>query len=255
MPENEFKTKVIEELSKTFPPLLANDLLSSYQLVITEYRKGHWDETLWKAGKFCENAFRLLGFLLNGQIEKEVGSIRDIREKIEKVPADKLPESIRILVPRIASALIYDPRSKKGAVHVKEINPDYLDASLVVTGCSWVLAEFIRTFHTADSAEIGAIVNGLMQRKVPFIEFHEGKPYITKPLECRNEVLLLLLSYSEGLSRGELGIYLGEHYSAGRITQAIDELGKKRHVLNVNEKYVISGTGEEEITKLLITFY
>jgi len=242
---------LIVELSKKIPLELVNDLISSFERILTEYRKGRWEETLWKAGKFAENTFRILAFLLAGKIEKEAPNFREIKEKLEKVPSKKLPESIRILIPRITSALIYDPRSKKSAVHVKEINPDYMDANLVISACSWILAEFVRLFHTSESSKIIKIINELMQRKVPFIEVHEGKMFITKPIDCKNEILLLLLNAPRGLNRKEIGGTLSRYYTQARITQSLQELENQRYILKINSNYVLSGTGEEQISNVL----
>lgn len=242
---------VIKELAKTIPTELVTDLTSSYERILIEYRKGCWEETLWKAGKFTENVFRILIFLINGDIEKEAPIFREVKEKLEKTPSKQLPESIRILIPRIATSLIYDPRSKRAAVHVKEINPDYLDANLVTSACGWILAEFVRLYHTSDPRKISEIINELVQRKVPFIEIHEGKTYVTKPIDCQSEILLLLLNSPNGINRREIGSTLGTYYSQGRITQSLQELEKERHILKTNEKYVISGPGEERITTIL----
>jgi len=242
---------VVKELSKKIPSELVDDLISSYERILIEYRKGCWEETLWKAGKFTENIFRILNFLLNGNVEKEARSFKEIKEKLEKTPSEQLPESIRILVPRIASSLIYDPRSKRATVHVKEINPDYLDANLVASACGWILAEFVRLYHTSDSQKIIEIMNELVQRKVPFIETHEGRTYVTKPIDCQCEILLLLLNSPNGTSRREIGSILGRCYTQGRITQSLQELERERHILRIKEKYVISGPGEERITTVL----
>jgi hypothetical protein len=245
------KEIVIRELSKEIPEELVRDITLSYEAVLMEYRKGCWEETLWKAGKFAENAYRILEFLLSGKIEKEAPSFNDVKEKLEQTPHEKLPESIRVLIPRITSSLVYDPRSKRGAVHVKEINPDYIDASLVVSASSWVLAEFVRLYHVSESEKIVEIMNELVQRKVPFIEIHEGKPFITKALDCQSEILLLLLHYPAGLARKQLGITLGKHYSQPAITLAIQALEDARQILKTNENYEISGPGETRINALL----
>lgn len=248
------KATVIEELSKKIPLELIEDLTSSYERILIEYRKGRWEETLWKAGKFAKNTFRVLAFLLTSNVDKETPSFKEIKEKLERTPSEQLPESVRILIPRIASSLIYDPRSKRAAVHVKEINPDYMDANLVLSSCSWVLAEFVRLYHTSNPQKIVEIVNELVQRKVPFIEIHRGKTFVTKPIDCQSEILLLLNSLSE-LSRKEIGETLGRYYTQGRITQSLQELESKRYILKINGEYILSGQGEgllnRELSKLI----
>ena len=249
--EETLKEIVIRELSKEIPEELVRDITFAYEAILIEYRKGCWEETLWKAGKFAENTFRILAFQLSKRIEKEAPSFNEMKDKLEKTPREELPESIRVLVPRITSSLIYDPRSKRAAVHVKEINPDYIDANLVVSACSWVLAEFVRLYHISESGKIVEIMNELVQRKVPFVEIHEGKPFVTKALDCQSEILLLLLHYPTGLSRKQLGITFGRHYSPSVITLALQALEEARYILKTNENYEISGPGETRINALL----
>ena len=63
--------------------------------------------------------------------------------------------------------------------------------------------------------------------------------------------MLLLLNFPKGVDRREIGSVLGRNYSPGRITQALQELEVLRQILKVDEKYLISGPGEERISKVL----
>jgi len=245
------KSSLIAELSTKIPTELVDDLMESYERVLTEFRKGRWEETLWAAGKYAENAFRILAFLLTGKVERECPNFNEIRDKLEKTPSEKLPEPIRLLVPRIASSFVYDLRSKRAAVHVKEIDPYYMDANLIISACTWILAEFVRLYHTADTEKVVGIINELMQRKVPFIEMHEGKAFVTKPIDCQSEILLLLLNFPNGINRKDIGSVMGRNYSQGRVTQALQELEKSRQILKIDERYIISGAGEERISRVL----
>src|SRR3989337_1905088 len=110
---------VKEELSSKMPAELVNALMASYERVLTEYRKGRWEETLWSGGKFAENTYRILVFLLTGKVEREGPNFNEVRNELEKTPSTTLPEPIRLLIPRITSSFVYDLRSKRSAVHVK----------------------------------------------------------------------------------------------------------------------------------------
>jgi len=249
------KSLVAGELSNKIPADLVEALMLSYERVLTEFRKGQWEETLWKAGKFAENTFRVLVFLLSDNVEKECPNFNEVKDKLEKTPSNTLPEPIRLLIPRITTSLVYDLRSKRSAVHVKEIAPYYMDANLVVSACSWIMAEFVRLYHTSDTEKVVGILSELIQRKVPFIEIHEGEIFVTRPMDCQSEILLLLLNSPKGLSRKEIGRILSRNYSKGRITQALQELERLRQILKLNEKYLISGPGEERISRILSQFF
>jgi len=251
----DLRAKLVSELSSKFPSELVEDLIGSYEKVLAEYRKAAWDETLWKAGKFVENVFRLLYFIIHSQVLNQVPSMNDLKTELQKSPSTTFDDSVRILIPRIATAMIYDPRSKKGAVHVKPIDPDYLDATLSVSACDWVLAELLRIYHTKDPEEIQHIIQSILVRKVPFVEKHGGQSYVTVPLKnAGDEVLMLLLDNKDGMDRTSIGKSLENNYSPGRVTQALDELmdkGKRYIILRPDNKYVITGPGESYISGAL----
>jgi hypothetical protein len=62
------QTQLVSELSSKLPSELVEDLIGSYDKVLTQFRKAAWDETLSKAGKFVENVFRLLYFIVHSKV-------------------------------------------------------------------------------------------------------------------------------------------------------------------------------------------
>ena len=250
----DLRTKLISELSSKFPEELVQDLITSYEKVLAEFRKAAWDETLWKAGKFVENVFRLLYYVVHSKVLDQVPSMNDLKREFVNLLSDKYQDSIRILIPRISTAMIYDPRSKKGAVHVKPIDPDYLDATLAVSACDWVLAEILRVYHTQETEEIQQIIRSILMRKVPFVEKHGKESFVTIPLgSAEDEVLLLLLDSRDGMDRKSIGASLKNVYTQGRVTQALQELVKRKRfaVLRSDGKYVITGPGESHISAVI----
>lgn len=250
----EIKMKeTINELVSKIPKELVEELIESYSMMLNEYVKGNWKYVLLNSGKFSENTFRVLHFLREGKIISEVSNLQEEINLLQQIPHDKMPESLRIIIPRVCQA-IYTLRSKKDAVHVKPIPSGYIDSTLAVTACSWILAEFIRLYHTSEEKKIIEIINSLVSRKIPFIEKHGGEKFVTKRIGCKNEILLLLLDSPEGLSRKEIGKVL-KKYSQSTITESLKELeaGEESFVVYSEEtrKYYITGFGENYITKLL----
>ncbi len=173
------------------------------------------------------------------------------KRELEQLPDERAPESVRVLIPRIASAMIYDPRSKKGAIHVKPIDPNYMDATLAVSGCDWVLAEFLRTYHVRESEELQGVIGSLVMRKVPYVERHGDRSFVTVHLGAEDEILLLLLDSSQGVGRSSIGKSLGNTYTQGRITQALQALVKKRFAVKTSGGYAITGPGEAHISEVI----
>jgi len=248
------RSKLVSELSSKFPAQLVEDVISSYEKVLVEFRKAAWDKTLWRAGKFVENVFRLLYFIVHSKVPSEVPRMSDLKKELENLPSEKFPDSVRILVPRIATAMIYDPRSKKGAVHVKPIDPDSLDATLAVSACDWVLAEILRIYHTQETAEIQQVIRSILVRKVPFVEKHGDESFVTVSLgSAENEILLLLIDNRDGMDRTLIGKSLKNTYTQGRVTQALQELleNKRFVVLKADGNYAITGPGESHISAII----
>jgi hypothetical protein len=242
---------IISELSSKLPVELIRDLLGSYESTLTEFRKSAWAETLWKAGKFAENVFRVLYFIVNSKVITEVPRMNDLREKLEELPHEKFSESVRILIPRITSAMIYDPRSKRGAVHVKPVDPDYLDSTLAVSASDWVLAELLQTYHATDSPEVRNAIESIITRKIPFVEKHANESFVTVHLGAEDEILLLLLDRRIGIDRTTVGRSMSNVYTSGRITQSLHSLLKKRLIVRVDNLYAITGPGESHISQVI----
>ena len=247
------KRYLIQELSQKLPEDLVKDLVESYEKVLIEYRKGKWDDTLLKAGKFVENVFRILHFLRTNEIIREVESIKEEVSALERMPKKNMEESIRIIIPRIASSITYTLRSKRNVAHVKSIDPTYIDATLSIVSCDWILAEFLRLFHISSEDKIVELMTKLMNRKIPFIEEHGDETFITKRLGCKYEILLLLLNNPDGITRKEIGKIIGKYYSQSTITEALQELENKREVVysDTTKKYYLTGPGEKTLTNVL----
>src|SRR5258707_13565629 len=104
-----------------------SDLIGAHDKLLVEFRKGDAEAALNAAGLFAEHALRAIEYVRTGKAPSEIKSVSAVIKGIEN--DGNLPESLRVLVPRIASAALFDIRSKRGAAHVKEISPRYIDAA------------------------------------------------------------------------------------------------------------------------------
>jgi len=237
------------DLSSSIDAAIATDLISSYVGVVTRYRKGDIDGCLSDSGKFVENALRALEFLRTGKVLAEIKNVSKTKTAIENDP--KLPESLRLLVPRVATAMVYDIRSKRGAVHVKEIDPRRIDASLAVHAASWILAEFIRLFHVSDEVRVSAAMASLMRTYTPFIESFGDEDVVTRQVKCELELLLLLANArTDGFSRKQMG--MSSKYTPSTVTKTLSRLLRDRYIHQMaNKLYYITGPGEQRTSLLL----
>jgi hypothetical protein len=119
------------------------------------------------ATPFVEHTLRAIEFIRTGTAPNEIKSAQQTVKDIEKDTG--LPQGLRLLVPRIAHSMIYDVRSKRGAIHVKEIDPRGIDAALSVQAASWVIAELLRLYHSDDEATVTVALQSLMRPHIPLV--------------------------------------------------------------------------------------
>jgi hypothetical protein len=234
---------VIKDLSAAIDPGVAAAIVESYEKLVSSFRRGDLDGCLTTAGLFVEHALRAVEFVRTGEAPPEIKSVAATVKAIEGDA--KLPDSLRYLIPRVAYGMIYEVRSKRGAVHVKEIDPRHIDASLAAQAAAWVVAEFLRLYHSGDEQVVARAMDVLMRGHVPFVEAFGDERVVTRKVPCDVELLLLLAGAAgEGLDRKALGE--ASKYPTQRISEALRRLLSDRYVHQTrgDQRYHITGPGE-----------
>ena len=119
---------------------------------------------LTRAIRIVEHALRAVEFIRTGTAPLEIKSVAGTVKVIEGDTT--VPEPLRYLVPRVGQMAIYEVRSKRGAVHVKDVDPRHIDANLAVHAAAWVLAEFLRLYHSSDERVVAEAMAALMRGHV-----------------------------------------------------------------------------------------
>ncbi len=157
-------------------------------------------------GKFCEDVYRVLEWHTSPtnaytpygtQIKNFKGSIRKFESN------STLDDSVRFHIPDTLSS-IYNIRNKRGVGHSPgDINPNFMDATLVAAGVDWIMAELVRLFHNVSIDEARDMVKSVTIKKIPLIwEVGDIKRVLSPPsdeLPAKDKVLVLL--YSEPSNR------------------------------------------------------
>jgi hypothetical protein len=240
---------VLASLERGFDSAVARDLIGAHDKLLGEFRKGDAEATLNAAGKFVEHSLRAVESVRTGTAPSE---IKSVSTTIKTIEADgKLPEALRLLVPRIASAMLFDVRSKRGAAYVKEINPRYIDAALAVQAASWILAEFVRLYHVGDEVAVAEAMAALVAGNVPLIEKFGDELVVTTPLRPETEVLLMIAAAEpDGIDRKGLGQCVKQ--SAVAVTRAVQKLEVARHIHKTKSgAFRITGPGEQMLVAQL----
>lgn len=192
-------------LKANFDSRLVDELLEAFQEAKRNFYLGGHRLNAVEGGRFCEAAFRMLEQKTKGNFTP-LGRQIDSRRIIAAAEQAKIPDGIRIHVPR-ALRMIYDIRNKRDAAHLADgIDANLQDATLVVAGLDWVLAEFVRLFHGVPADEAQKIISDLVRKRVPAVQDINGFLKILNPaLQVSDRLLVLLYERGvQGATRDEL---------------------------------------------------
>ena len=184
------------------PAELVDALLDAYKEAKRRFYLGDHRPQAVEGGRFAEAAYRILEWIKDqrftplGDKKFNTGTIVTQLEN-----ATQLDDAVRFHLPR-ALRVIYDVRNNRDTGHLGkgDINPNLMDATLVLAVMDWVLAEFVRHFDGLPAAEAQSLIDGLVTREVPVIEEIAGLPVANRKLPTRQMVLLLL--YRAGTDAG-----------------------------------------------------
>ena len=190
----------IGSVLESLPVSLRGPLLDEFDKISRNYRERRWEPAELDGGKFCEVVYAIVSSKIAQDYPLKVAKPKNLREacrQLEQSPKSAAPHSIRVLIPRLLSGL-YDIRNNRGVAHVGgDVDPNRMDATMVVHLTRWILAELIRVFHntTVDQAQI--IIDGLVDRIVPLVwELPDNRVRILNPsLSMRQQMLVVLYRF------------------------------------------------------------
>lgn len=162
------------------------------------------------------------------------GPCLELEERFSSVPNSRSP---RILIPRMMIGL-YDIRNNRGVGHAGgDVDPNLMDATVVVATSKWLVAELVRILHTLSTKEASEIVDGLVEREAPWVWSQDGKRRLLRTgLTWKQQTLVLLLSASASVSETNLVDWL-EHPSASNLRKdVLRPLHKARLIIEYDEK-------------------
>jgi hypothetical protein len=91
---------------------------------------------------------------------------------------------------------LYEIRNNRGVGHAGgDVDPNHMDALAVLSMCNWVIAEFVRVFHSVSVDDAQALVDGLVERRVPLVwQDADVKRVLDSKMVLKHQLLLLLAS-------------------------------------------------------------
>ncbi|MFY0642765.1 MAG: hypothetical protein JXR16_17065 [Bermanella sp.] len=182
--DDNFKEKIVDsflELKRRFTQAVYSDQA--------------YDAIGLSAGKFCETLLRFLQQELTGkhtQFGSPIRNFADECRKIENLPRDAGPESLRIIIPRCL-LFIYTVRNKRGIGHSGgDIDANRTDIGTIVSSSTWIMCELLRIYYAISLEEAQAIVDTLNTRTLPDVwEVMGRKRILRNDLNFKDKTLLL----------------------------------------------------------------
>lgn len=188
------------------PASLRSELLTAFQAIVSNFGQGRWEPSELNGGKFCEVVYSVLRGRVDGSYPARASkppNMVDACRAFEK--ATTQPRSIRIQMPRLIMTL-YEVRNNRGVGHVGgDVDPNHMDAVLVMEMSKWLLAELVRIFHDVDVATATEVVDALVERTVPIIwKTGDVRRVLDPSLSQRDRTLLLLFSSATPVAESDL---------------------------------------------------
>ncbi len=226
-------------------------LLRHFQLLVTDYQKRDWEDSIAKSGKFIEAVLKALwahaGEVVPAGKQFKAGTIMNQLES--KV---SLRESLRLTVNRNCR-FVYEVASNRGGRHdADEVEANEMDAAAVVANCSWILGELVRYSQKgSDIAQAKGVVESITKRKYPFAEVIDGRVYVDIATSAREAALLILyVSYPGRVNLDTLADQVSRHgYKKTNSKQGVSRI--KTFVDDSNGSLKLRNPGLLEAEKLI----
>ena len=188
--------KITADLKARLPHDLVDALLKHYKEIKENFYLNRHEPSELNGGKFAEIGIRILQHETGSAITpigQQIGNVAVTLKSFDQVATSRAIDSFRIHIPRTLIVMC-DVRNKRGVAHPNvEVNPNYSDASLLVSCADWVMAELFRIYYNCPLDEAQAIVNSLMQRRLLLVhEVDDVKRVLLPDMSPRDKVLMLL---------------------------------------------------------------
>ncbi|TIS65599.1 hypothetical protein [Mesorhizobium sp.] len=218
------------------PEGLRRPLLEEYNKLAKHYREGRWEPAELNGGKLCEIVYSILkghadGAFANAPYKPDnmVIACRKLEE------ATGFPRSVRIQIPRMPLAL-YEIRNNRNVGHVgADVDPNHMDASVVLAMVKWVMAELVRIFHNTTPEEATQVVESLTERSLPILWRVGGLTRVLAPLSAKDKTLAVLYSVPGPLDVRSL-LASVEYSNPSRYRSIILKAAHRAHLLHFDTK-------------------
>ena len=221
-------TPIIENI----PPELSKKLFQRYLEIQQNYNLRRWDSCGASAGKFVENARRIIEYKTTADqkytpIGKSLPKFNNTAlDKLERIEGS-VDESWRIVIPRVLYSM-YTLRNKRGAAHESVIDMSEADSLYLLHSAKWTICEIARLCANEEKTnEINSFIQKVNTRSTKLV-WETGERFcISDPeISCHDQILLLL--YVKGVLSVEELLRTTEYVNKSRFKKLLQSMHKDR---------------------------
>ena len=187
---------------QAIPDGLRKPLLDEYASIVQHFSESQWKPSELSGGWFCEITYTILDGHAKGGYASKPTKPNNFVVACRKLESNgHCPRSFQILIPRMLPAL-YEVRNNRSVGHAGgDVDPNHMDATVVLAMCSWIMAELIRVYHDVETDEAQQLVDALVERRVPLVWKNGDMRRILNPsIKLEDQVLILLAQCSTPVS-------------------------------------------------------
>lgn len=246
-----------ELVAKGIDKTIVDKLIDEYRIVKREHLRGDHEKVILHSARVAE----LILALIKNNVAGEVVDINNIHfnellEEIRNYPKSSAEDVILTLaIPRVAVS-IYTIRSKKDVVHIKTIDPNFIDSSYCVAACDWILSELALLFLKAKPKEASELINSMLSKKIPTVEeFENGSIVILiEDLSVKQEILLTLYYYHPTrLINADISKCVKSTSNQSYVNKLLAQLENQRLVHSTGKGYTLTRLGIKYVEDEILT--
>jgi hypothetical protein len=215
----------------SLPSGLREPLLAEYNNILQNYMEKRWSPSELSGGRFCEIVYTIIDGIAKNNFPAAPFKPRSMVDACRVLENQTtLPRSLRILVPRLLPSL-YEIRNNRGVGHVgRDVDPNHMDSNVVVSLCSWIMAELVRVLHSVTTEEAQKLVDTLVELRTPLVWENNGIKRVLNPdLSIKDQSLILIASHTETVTVEKLMKWL-DYTNKQYFNKLLGQLHKSRLV-------------------------
>lgn len=201
------------KLLSALPPGLRDPLLDEHRRIIQNYMERRWLPSELSGGRFCEIVYSILDGYSTGTFASAPNKPGNFVQACRALENNaSVPRSFQILIPRMLPAL-YEVRNNRGVGHVGgDVDPNHMDATVVLGMVNWIMAELVRVFHQLPIHDAQRVVDQLVERRIPIVwQIGDVKRVLDTSLKLSDQVLLLIATCPAGCTVDQVYHWTGYH--------------------------------------------